>query len=47
VLPPPPEPGSAAQANDEEMSRSALAQRNTPRWMLAIEDADLTFPKAA
>ncbi|MGD0656866.1 MAG: phosphatase PAP2 family protein [Syntrophorhabdales bacterium] len=46
VLPPPPEPGSAAQALDEEMSRRALAQRNTPRWMLAIEDADLRFPKA-
>ena len=47
VLPPPPEPGSAAQAFDEELSREALARRNTPRWKLAIEDADLTFPKAA
>ncbi len=47
VLPPPPEQGSAAQAFDEELSREALAQRNTPRWMLAIEDAELTFPKAA
>ena len=47
MLPPPPEPGSAAQAFDEEMGREALDQRNTPRWMLAIEDADLRFPKAA
>ena len=47
VLPPPPAPASAAEALDEEMSRRALAQRNTPRWMLATEDADLTFPKAA
>ncbi len=47
VLPPPPEPGSAAQAFDEELSRKALARRDTARWMLAIEDADLTFPNAA
>jgi len=47
VLPPPPAPGSAAQAYDESVSRDALALRNTPRWDLATGDADLTLPRAA
>lgn len=46
VLPPPPEQGSAALVYDEAMSREALTLRNTPRWTLACEDADLTLPKA-
>jgi acid phosphatase (class A) len=38
---PPPAAGSAALANDEEASRKGLALRGTPRWRLAIEDADV------
>jgi acid phosphatase (class A) len=47
LLPPPPAAGSAALALDEEVSRNSLALRDTPRWTLAISDADLTFPHAA
>jgi len=47
LLPPPPEEGSAAFARDEEASKEALALRDTPRWALAIQDADLHFPEAA
>ena len=34
-------------ALDEAVSRQAIALRDTPRWRLATEDADLTFPHAA
>ena len=47
LIPPPPEQGSAALAFDEEVSRKALALRDTPRWALATEDANLKFPGAA
>jgi len=47
LLPPPPAEGSAAHALDEEMSRKSLALRGTPRWYLAIQDAELMFPAAA
>jgi acid phosphatase (class A) len=47
MLPAKPEPGSAALALDQEISRESLAMRGTPRWNLAIVDADLTFPAAA
>jgi len=47
LLPPPPAEGSAAKALDEEVSRKSLALRGTPRWTLAIEDAELRFPEAA
>jgi len=47
LLPPPPAPGSAALAADEEANRKALALRGTPRFALATEDADLLFPHAA
>ena len=47
LLPPPPAQGSAAFALDEEVSRKSLALRGTPRWELAIEDANLYFPEAA
>jgi acid phosphatase (class A) len=47
LLPPPPTPGSAAFASDEDVSRKSLALRGTLRGALAIEDADLTFPNAA
>ncbi|MBC2717128.1 MAG: phosphatase PAP2 family protein [Desulfobacteraceae bacterium] len=47
LIPPPPEQGSAAYALDEEVSQKALALQDTPRWELAIEDANLRFPDAA
>ena len=47
LIPPPPAEGSAALALDEEVSRKNLALRDTPRWKVAIEDANLMFPEAA
>ncbi|OPY71587.1 MAG: Major phosphate-irrepressible acid phosphatase precursor [Syntrophorhabdus sp. PtaU1.Bin058] len=47
LLPPPPAPGSAKLAFDEEVSRKNLALRGTPRWKQAALDAELTFPDAA
>ena len=47
LLPPPPAAGSGALAYDEEISRKALTLRDTPRWTLANEDANLMFPRAA
>jgi acid phosphatase (class A) len=47
LLPAPPATGSAAFALDEEISRRSFALRDTSRWVLAIADADLTFPHAA
>ena len=47
LLPPPPSQGSAAFALDEEASRKSFTLRDTPRWELAIEDANLYFPEAA
>jgi len=47
LIPPPPTAGSAALALDQAISNSALALRDTPRWTLATEDADLSFPNAA
>ena len=44
--PPPPAPGTAALARDEEAARAALALRGTPRWALARSDADLFTPNA-
>ncbi len=46
LLPPPPAPGSAAFAADEDAYRSTRSLRGTPRWALAEKDADLNFPKA-
>lgn len=47
LVPPPPGTGSAAFALDEEISLRSYALRDTSRWLLAISDADLTFPHAA
>lgn len=47
LLSPPPAKGSAALAVDEEISRKALALRDTPRWRMATADAELRFPQAA
>lgn len=41
LSPPPPAPGSPAEARDLEGARTALALRGTPRWTLATSDADL------
>lgn len=47
LIPPPPVEGSAAFAFDEEVSKKTMALRDTPRWELAIADANLMFPEAA
>jgi acid phosphatase (class A) len=47
LLPSPPAAASAALALDEDFSRKTLKLRDTPRWTLAADDADLTFPHAA
>jgi acid phosphatase (class A) len=47
LLPPPPAEGSAAFELDKEISRKSFDLRGTPRWELAIEDANLKFPEAA
>mgnify|MGYP001032618965 CR=1 FL=1 len=46
LIPPPPVEGSAAFALDQEVSQKVLPLRDTPRWNLAIEDANLDFPEA-
>jgi len=47
LLPPPPATGSAALAQDEEISKRSFVLRDTQRWLLAASDADLSFPHAA
>jgi acid phosphatase (class A) len=47
LLPPPPGLGSAAQARDDTAAMAAVARSGGPRWMQAVEDADLHFPKVA
>jgi acid phosphatase (class A) len=47
LLGPPPEPGSAALARDEEAREATIPLRGTDRWKLAFTDADLSFPQAA
>ena len=47
IVPPPPEPGSPGQARDDAASKAALALHGGPRWDLATQDADLSFPSAA
>lgn len=46
-VPPPPAAGSPAMVLDEAIAQRSFALRGTPRWQLAIEDADLSFPAAA
>lgn len=46
LLPPPPDQDSGAQAADDEIRRQAIPLRDTPRWKLAIRDADYTTPRA-
>jgi len=40
LLPPPPAPGSSAMQGDEAMRRLTLASIGTPRYAIAISDAD-------
>jgi len=47
LLPPPPAAGTVAFAQDKEASVLNLHLRGTPRWDMAIEDANLSFPAAA
>jgi acid phosphatase (class A) len=47
LLPPPPETASVAFSLDQETARKVQPLRNSARWALAIEDSNLTFPKAA
>ena len=47
ALLPPPAQGAAARAQDEAISRKALTMCGSPRWTLAIRDAELGFPAAA
>ena len=47
LIPPPPVPGSPADALDREISTRSLALQDSPRWALAARDADLMFPQAA
>jgi len=44
LIPPPPAPGSAAFALDEEVARNSFALRGTPRFTLAAGDFDLKLP---
>lgn len=47
LVPAPPAAGSAAFALDEEVAGRSVALRGSPRWKVAILDADLHFPNAA
>ncbi len=47
LLPPPPAPGTAGSAFDEEVAKRGLALQGTPRFALAASDYDLSFPYAA
>ena len=47
LLPPPPAADTTALVLDQDISRNSLALRNSPRWALAAEDANLNFPAAA
>jgi acid phosphatase (class A) len=47
LLPPPPAPGSAELARDEDVAQRTFATRDTPRFDLAHVDYDLDFPRVA
>lgn len=47
LLPPPPAEGSPAAAADLAAYRETRALRDSPRWRLATQDAELRFPTAA
>ncbi|MFB9265726.1 phosphatase PAP2 family protein [Bradyrhizobium erythrophlei] len=43
-MPPPPAPGSPAQAVDDEARKAAIPLRESARWKLAARDADYKSP---
>jgi len=45
-LGPPPAPGSEAEGRDQKAASRTLALRGSPRWDLAISDADIYTPGA-
>jgi len=47
LVPAPPAAGSSAQARDDDAAKAAVALHGAPRWDLATQDADLSFPNAA
>ncbi len=47
LLPPPPDPSSAAFGRDEQAAASVQALQRSARWTQATSDADLSFPHAA
>jgi len=47
LVPSPPQPGSAGQALDDQVSQQARALRGTPRFAQAERDAELGFPEGA
>jgi acid phosphatase (class A) len=47
LLPKPPAEGSAAHAADLAVYTATRAQRGSPRWNQAAQDANLKFPSAA
>jgi acid phosphatase (class A) len=47
LLPPPPAAGSPGFARDEAISAATALSPESPRWRLAVSDADLHFPHAA
>lgn len=47
LLPAPPAQGSEGFALDEAVSQKSRTLQGTPRWDLAIQDAQLAFPEAA
>ncbi len=47
IVPPAPAAGSPTQARDDEASAASLALNGSPRFALATQDADLSFPNAA
>jgi len=47
LIPPPPSEGSVSFALDEEISQKSIALHGSPRWKLAVDDANLMFPHAA
>jgi acid phosphatase (class A) len=46
LLPAPPAAGSAQATADMEVFKATRTLRNTPRWSLATQDANLKFPAA-
>jgi acid phosphatase (class A) len=44
LIPPPPTPGSAAFAHDEEVAQNTFALQGTPRFELAASDFELKLP---